>query len=241
MTQYHWPTWADIIANEIPESYNYGRTGAGNIYISNLVAECNMRYKFNSDDLIIIMWSTITREDRYLGKQWHCHGNIYYQSFYDEEFLEKYVDNRGQLIRDLGLITLTEGMLNSIGCDYHMLAMQPMDLVIRDDTDKLEGEYKDVIDLYQPTMDKILPDLLCHGCNGKWPQTPIARNVPGGQSHDYHPTPRMHLGYLKNIFPDTNYSPSTMAMVEKYEFEIGKSKYLEDLSWNVPLQMPPLL
>ena len=50
LTRYHWPTWADIIAREIPESYNYGQSGAGNLFISNQVVEANVRHKFNDTD-----------------------------------------------------------------------------------------------------------------------------------------------------------------------------------------------
>lgn len=239
MTRYQWPTWADMIGQEITDYVNYGQSGGGNIFISNQVAEANMRHKFNKDDLVIIMWSTITREDRYLQKQWQCHGNIYSQGFYDKDFLLKYVDNRGQLIRDLALISMTDGLLTSLGIDYHMLSMQPLDLVLRDVTNKLAGEYQDVFDLYQPVIDKLLPDLLTAGCNSQWESLPIKHNVPGGQTHDYHPPPKTHFKYIKKVFPEIKWSQPTEYFVEFHNRIVIEARQQEDLvfqsRWSVRL------
>jgi len=235
MTGYHWPTWADIIATDIPESYNFGRSGAGNCYISSMIAEANMRFKFNKDDLVMVMWSTIPREDRYINKSWQTHGNIFNQSFYDENFVSKYVDIRGQLIRDMSTITLAHGFLKHIGCDFHMLSMQRIDASLRDEYNELDGEFKDVIDLYQPTIDTLLPDILTAGCNGQWPNTPIGHKKfmsLAPQVTDHHPTPSIHLSYLRQIFPGISISKQATDMIETYENEIKTKKYLEDLSWK---------
>lgn len=232
MTGYWWPTWADIIATEIPESYNYGRSGAGNTYISSMIAEANMRHCFTKDDLIIVMWSTITREDRYINKTWVTMGNIFNQHFYDDDFLKKYVDPRGQLIRDMSSITLTHGFLNNIGCDFHMLAMQQIDYVLRDEYNKLDGEFSDVIDLYTPTITKILPDLLTAGCGGNWRITPITHRDNNNQQVDHHPTPELHLIYLHKVFPNIKLGPNAYALVDKYEQEIKDNQHVENLSWK---------
>lgn len=234
MTRYQWPTWADMIGQEIPTYINCAQSGAGNIFISNQIAESNMRYKFNEDDLVMVMWSTITREDRYVEKQWHCHGNIYYQNFYDKDFLMKYVDNRGQLIRDLALISLTDSLLQTTKAEYHMLSMQPLEAVIRDTTNKLEGEYQDVLDLYKPVVDMLKNDLLTIGCDSKWGSLPIRHNIPGGQTHDYHPSPKTHFNFINKVFPNLSWSKPTIDFMEFHDDIVMKAKTQDDLVYQAP-------
>jgi hypothetical protein len=246
MTDYWWPTWADIIGRQFDEYYNFGRSGAGNTFIALQIAEANQRYKFNSDDLIIVMWTSTTREDRYVKKYWHTPGNIYTQDYYDTDYIRKYSDVRGYLIRDLGLITLTLGLLKSIGCDFHMLNMSPFV--------KLPSHYgdyyadnpledlQDVISMYQSTIDYIAPDLLSISCNGKWPQVAIAHSKT--QPMDYHPTPETHLDYVTKAFPGIALSKKTLNWVNFHEGQIRYTKKIKDLdaeSWKLTRKNQPTL
>jgi len=227
MTCYNWPTWADIIAQEIPKSLNFGQSGAGNIFISSMVAEANMRYKFNEDDLVIVMWSTTNREDRYYERRWQTYGNLYNQPFYSKQFIKDYVDHRGQLIRDLSLISLTKLSLDNIGCDYHMFTMQPLNC------DLVTGyQYDDVIELYAPLLDELKISLLVDGCDGTWIKTPIKRKSDNHWEHDYHPSPKIHFSFIKKIFPDQEWNDETIKFVNKYENEVQSVKFLEELTYR---------
>jgi hypothetical protein len=74
LTQYHWPTWADIVGTCWNKFENWGRLGAGNQYIFNSIIECDARNNFNSNDTILIMWSGISRIDYYQFNAWgHLH------------------------------------------------------------------------------------------------------------------------------------------------------------------------
>ena len=84
MTSYGWPTWADIIAQEIPEYYNYAQSGGGNLFISCQVTEASLRHKFTDTDLVMVMWSSVAREDRHVNGNWLTPGNIYTQNYYDD-------------------------------------------------------------------------------------------------------------------------------------------------------------
>lgn len=232
MTSYRWPTWADLIGKEIPVYYNFGRFGAGNIFISNQIVEANMRYKFAQDDLVMIMWSTINREDRYVDKQWHCHGNIYHQHFYNKDFLRKYVDTRGQLIRDLALISLADSLLQLTKVEYHMLSMQPIDLVMREYSNKSTNDYQDVIELYKPVVDLLSKDLLTIGCNSKWPSYPIRHDFPGGHTHDYHPSPKIHFDFINKVFTNLVWSEETIAFMEHHEGNVMRAKTTDELLYQ---------
>lgn len=233
MTRYDWPTWADMIGQEIPNYLNAGTPGGGNLYISSQIAEANQRYKFNEDDLVIVMWSTCTREDRYINKHWRCPGNIYTQSYYDKNFIMNYVDDRGSLIRDMALISLTNGVLKASNAEYHMLAMQPLDSIIRD-TNKLEDTYSDVFELYKPITDVIQYDLLTLGCDGQWPKLPIRHDGPGGQRHDYHPSPKTHFSFINKVFPDSAWSVETIGFMEQHERIVMKARSKDELTYEAP-------
>lgn len=231
MTDYWWPTWADIIGKEFSEYYNFGRSGAGNTFIALQIAEAHQRYKFTEDDLVIVMWTSTTREDRYVKRYWHTPGNIYTQDYYDTDYIRKYSDVRGYLIRDLGLIRLTLGMLKSISCDFYMLNMSPFvkspshygDYNVDNPTEGLD----DVVAIYQSTIDYISPDLLSVSCNGKWPQVPIAHSKT--QKTDYHPTPTTHLDYVQRVFPQIELSKNTIDWIEYCEMNVRNSKRITDI------------
>lgn len=234
MTNYFWPTWADLISVEIDEYYNYGRSGAGNLYISNSIVEANKIHKFTEDDLIIVMWSSTTREDRYVNRNWETPGNIYTQNVFDEQFVNKWADERFYFLRDFALIELTCTYLENLPCDSYMLQMMPFEEMQYYDSNKdsYYSESHDLIDFYKDTFEKIKPDFLTTEFKGSWPMIKIEGY--GGQQYDYHPTPSGHLNYLKKIF---NIQPSDkiVDLVKKYEKKIKKYRKISDVfdEWHV--------
>ena len=65
-TQYFWPTWADILGQEFDYYENWGKLGGGNQFIFNSIIECSLRNKLTPNDTVAIMWTNVTREDRYI-------------------------------------------------------------------------------------------------------------------------------------------------------------------------------
>jgi len=230
MTAYGWSTWADIIGNEILEYRNYGQSGAGNLFIACQVTEAHMKYKFNEDDLIMVMWSSTVREDRYVNKHWVTPGNLFYQNVYDSNFVSKMADELGFLIRDINLITLTKKLLETTSADFHFLKMSPFDVKCKDSSEiqKLEQ-----IKLhYKETFDYILEDIYTLECNGKWPQHPIVNPVPGGQTADYHPSPIQHFNYINKLFPNISWSKNTIDFVNKSQTSMEKIKYFSEMNFG---------
>ena len=87
-----WPTWADIVSKEMPDAefYNFGLSGGGNPLISYRVAETNNRYKFTDTDLVMIMFSTYCREDRWVtDRKWIAGGNIFNNKFYPDSWVKE--------------------------------------------------------------------------------------------------------------------------------------------------------
>lgn len=236
-TAYNWPTWADIIAQEIPESYNYGQSGGGNLFIACQVMEAHRRYQFNHDDLVMIMWSSVTREDRYIKGYWLTPGNIYTQGYYNKEFVEDFADFRGYLIRDLAMIALTKSFLDGLAVDYEQLSMVPLTWV--QDQGLHMDPVDDVMALYSSTVKSIRPDIWTLELNRKWMSLPITHGT--NQTADYHPSTDLYFGYLRKLFPKIKFKPSTVRFVKEHEQFIQSAKDISEFQAVWQPQRPPRL
>jgi hypothetical protein len=233
MTSYGWPTWADIVAQEISESYNYAQSGGGNLFIASQITEANVRHQFNETDLVMVMWSSIAREDRWLKGRWLTPGNIYTQNFYNQKFIDQFVDCKGFLIRDMAIITMCKGMLDNLKIDYYMTSMAPFTYMQFDGRDQKFDNGESVLEFYKDTLNAIKPDILTVECNGEWPQHPIKKI--GGQTADYHPSPRQHFNYLNKIFPNLQWSVSTLAFIETEQQRMEQLRNFDDMIFKTPL------
>lgn len=90
-TQYIWPTWADIVATDLGIPFeNWGRGGAGNQFIAAKIIECDTINTLTPNDLVVVMWSGWSREDRFLDTSWKTVGSVFNNHVYDFNFIEKY-------------------------------------------------------------------------------------------------------------------------------------------------------
>jgi hypothetical protein len=185
-TAFAWPTWADLVGLEFPNQYyNYGRSGAGNFYMFQMLVQTNIYHKFTKDDLIVFQWSETTREDRYIKNWWHTNGNIV--NGYDKMFINKWVDDKGSLIRDLACIEGARLILDSIGCEYYFTALNEF------------VDYPEVLEVYKDTLTKIKPSY--RAVLGNY--TTAKNRVIGKRIlvTDPHPTPGEHYKYLETVLP----------------------------------------
>jgi hypothetical protein len=231
MTSYGWPTWADIVAHEIPESYNYAQSGGGNLFISCQVTEANLRHKFTDSDLVMVMWSSVAREDRYINENWLTPGNIYTQNYYDDNFVNKFADELGYFLRDINLITLTKNLLDASPAEYFMLNMSPFTISCKNT--RSINKYNAITEMYSETLNSILPDILTLELKGTWPQHPISKQ--GGQLADYHPSPIQHFRYLKKLFPEAPWSNITLEFVKTEQARMENLRNFDDMIFKTPL------
>lgn len=200
-TQYVWPTWADIIAHQYPNVnyYNHGHSGMGNLGITCRIAEANARYNFCETDLIMVMWSTFCREDRWFQNGWKTFGNVF-NSEYPKEFVDNFCDPLGYLIRDHALISQTNSHMKNIGCGYIALKSTPFEYTEHQTLDK---DYKPVLrKLYQEEYDKMPLELYAY-MNYNWG---LCEQVffddlcdKPRMRHDFHPFTSLYAEYLKHI------------------------------------------
>lgn len=164
-TQYHWPTWADIIRQDYQPLENWGRSAAGNQFIFNAVVECNLRRKFTPDDTVIIMWSSFLREDRYINGKWANLGNLFVNKDY-KKLAKEASSLRGGYIRDLALIYSTQKLLESTGCRWYFTSIMDVgtnfDFVeiekddVNNNINDLLEHYHDTIKLFRPSVHQVL-------------------------------------------------------------------------------------
>lgn len=201
-TKYHCPSWSDLISKEMPnaEYVNFGLPGSGNTLISYRIAEANSRYTFNDTDLIMVMWTSFCREDKWFDSRWHCSSNIFNQSLYDQVWVDKFADPAGYMIRDLAVIELTQRYLKSLPCTSIFLSGFPLtftDIEIKSDKINPSSAYSKLI--YNS-----LPSLYSLEFNNQWEDD---------WEIDGHPTTLRYFNYLKKL--NINMSSTT----KKYALE----------------------
>jgi len=225
-TRYSWTTWSDIIAEELKVPYyNYGGSGAGNQYIFNTVMQADAFYKFDENDLVMISWTNVCREDRYIKDRWQCPGNIFTQQLYSTEWVEKFADPVGMAMRDFAAIHATASILKSKNCQYYFLSMIDITKFFDQYQDygaNFKNETISTLNLiYNDSLSSIISnfyDILWDGnISNKFNKIEKRFNY---RLLDPHPSPIEHYEYLKESL---NYEFS--------ETTINKVKEAEDI-WN---------
>lgn len=207
-TSYMWPTWANVISKNMPhaEFYNFGKIGCGNLFISMRISEMSKRLNFNSDDLVIVMWTSMTREDRHIDGQWQSQGNIYNQSLYPKQFVRDFCQPDFFLIRDTSLMNIMKTYLQSLPCTSIFLNAWPVNSSdhVRSTENSLYTDYilNDVTHLYEKAL-KMPLDLRSYIDNrlAEEPNLNIGHQYMnrGNWFDDHHPNPEIIGRYLQDI------------------------------------------
>lgn len=205
-TSYMWPTWADVISKEMPEAefYNFGKSGSGNPLISYRIAEANNRFKFTDTDLIMVMFTTYCREDRWLSPEnaeaieapsygWLSCGNIYNNKFYPKSWVRDFADERGYLIRDAATIDLTVKYLESISATSYCMLSVPF-VTNSESCDTTSQKPYDLIAVYENTFNKFKPSLFELELKENWKDLKNDYKFSDG-----HPSPLRYHSYLEKL------------------------------------------
>jgi hypothetical protein len=192
-TSYMWPTWADVISKEMPDAefFNLGKSGSGNMLISLRIAEANNRFKFTDTDLIMVMFTTYVREDRWVNDSWITPGNIYNNSVYPKEWVKEFADERGYLIRDAALIDMSMKYLNSLPCNNYCMLSVPFAEGSEECNTNSVGAL-DLIQMYSDTFTKLAPSMYDLELKGNW-------KADYHGFDDGHPSTIKYYNYLEKL------------------------------------------
>lgn len=241
-----YPTWANVLSKCLPDAefINLGQCGGGNSYISNRMTQANRTYNFCETDLVVTMWTTYCREDRFVNDRWLTPGNIYYQTDYDEKFVKKFCDPVGYLVKDLSTIDLATTYMSTLPCTYiDMLAVPVSHQII----ELNDPTYKDVIHTYRELIAHFDKPTMLDFFGGDWHggYTYIrSHNNETTPRYDYHPNTLQYCNYLKAAgFPLTKeaieYAESAFAQAillkhqDEFDVTFADINFHSGFVWNI--------
>lgn len=204
-TNYHWATWADLIAYSYPDAeyYNFADPGAGNSAIFSRVVESDLVYRFNKEDLVLVQWSDTCRDDVHRSGSWKHLMSAYGRNAPDANTLEKYFnDPYGYSLRTVGFVAAVNAIFDSRGCEGGSIAM--VDLTADGGLGEVSPpvNFERVLETVKPSYHKLLFN------KNWWSRSPRPRSINKGEEFDdTHPTPLEHLEYLRKVFPSLVLAP----------------------------------
>lgn len=147
-TKYVWPTWADLLAHDFEESYNYGFPGVGNRAIMERVMEAHARHKFTKDDVVVIQWSSHIRFDWHMPKSlefigrpkilgWQTSGSVFGPlncDLFPKEWHDIFFEEESYVMHTLNSILAVTSLLKHIDCTWYMTAMRDIETLHSDAT-----------------------------------------------------------------------------------------------------------
>jgi len=215
LTQWRYPTWADILAQDVPhcDYYNLAWQGAGHQFLHAQYSQWTKRIPLDEQDLVVIQWPSFYREDRYVAhsakhRPWITPGNIYTQNEYPHELLEV-SSRRGFAIRDMAIQDMI--IRDLIRSQATALCFNAIDLDLQDAysgfSDKNATDYTDILEMYSDTMSYNAPHDMLRGLsddkeNPEW-NTGYTYTDGDQETHDYHPTVAEHSRFLTDILGAT--------------------------------------
>lgn len=227
-TAYTYPTWADLIFNETTaECYNFGIAGLGNLGIASRIAEANTRFQFNEEDLVIVMYTTFFREDRWIEHKWQALGNVYNQPYYNDNFVKNYVDPVGCMIRDMAQIELSTKYIESLPCDNLLLKAA----TLTEEYSMLKEEYPSMVDSIMAVYGDLwssFPSSLYETMfpNGWQARSSRYSSPDGSLQHDSHPITIDYYNYLVNI--GVNLSEKTYQYAQEADIRLKNNQYISE-------------
>lgn len=192
-TNYQWAMWPEIVALQLDVNlYNFGRSGAGNMYIAHVVAQADAYYNFNEDDLVMICWSNWLRYDRVEDDTWQTYGNLWA----DPELARRIgINEHGTYNRDIGLIYTTQKLVKSKNCQYHFFGMsnflkEESPYPNKDVFGTLQNLFKEELNEWKGTFED----------NLTVPRYNYSKKAFNGEFTDGHPYPVESLQVLRSMF-----------------------------------------
>jgi hypothetical protein len=255
-TEWFWPTWANIIAEEHPhlEFKSYAKPGAGNLYISTMLNQLQYSEGLCETDLVGIMWSSFHRRDYYNASQtdnlremlmnkdalihlnspeaWHSYGDQIHTQLNDND-PTGYCD-RGFLMRDLALIdTATTVIENADYTAFGMFSIAPAEQQIYDPS-IMQRIHQDVLDMYKHLDDKMIAkNSLLVALGGHYDNITVTWTPPWVERNsdhkedDKHPSSSVYCQFLQSN--GYTVTPETLHKCTTIDAKIQQTAYCKDL------------
>ena len=238
--------WPEIVKQELGdvEFFNFGQKGAGNQFIAHQLYKADAEYNFNSDDLVMVCWSSAFRNDWFVTpdnvyqgfesshKLWVTEGNAFYPGQYGSQLHSTLKDLNHYTIRDASIISGAVKFLEESDCQSHQLAI--INNFVNDDQDHglIEQQILDHPEC-KPYVDYLRDKIAVSFWDAGYDLDFIMdywKNTLGIDEfcRDDHPLPIWSMEYLSNTF-DHEFTKETRAIVYAYHDKLCEAlkKYKE--------------
>lgn len=252
-TNFNWPTWADIIGINFSFYKNYGKGGACNLYILQQFLEANETYKFNKDDLVIVMLTEYDRFTYITDKRVQCRGNFTRWISQSKDIEARHILVSGLWTNDLAVtnsyiaVRTMKDLLQNINCEYKILFGIDNSEFIKNTNGFYQTHHALTLakKIYSILDEKLSMD---EWIKFRYKHTEYYKFWD--RNHvDLHPTIQMHEEYVKEYFPEyyTTLSQQfvesetkelilTDINVQAHEYSVRQSKFLNCNSTNTKLK-----
>jgi hypothetical protein len=191
-TQWPWPTWADIIAYDLDiEFQNWGIPGIGNVGIHSRMIECDIRNSFTDEDILMVVWSSWTREDRSdikkstFGLGWTALGDVF--NSYDKNFIDNHWSLENDLVKNsVAMISTSKMFEKNLKFQGHII--EPMILDYYNDQINFNEREKTIAKFYEPYIinQGVFQENRKHSCRYT-------------KTNDSHPDILSHMDYVQEF------------------------------------------
>lgn len=202
-TGYTWTMWPELLQYEFAcKLYNYGVTGASNHYIAKTILEADQVHQFKNDDLILICWTSLYRQETIRLGKWLLSGSLDNNPTFTPSSIVYQHDNEYWQMASYSLIKSVDDFLAAKKVNYNMFSIQDLRKYLGfNNTPGLDSQLSlHLVDLYSQTLNKIAPS---------YNTVLYSDNLANKQRYnikqhfafrDYHPLPLEHLNYFERIF-----------------------------------------
>ena len=195
-TRWHWPTWNDYIGLNFDEYYTLGCGGADNKHILYKLLQADRKYKFTSDDCVMVMFTSFNRLS-YVDKDFHIHniGDLVHHNIKAHPIGKNY-NFQTAVYDNYIVIQSIKSILESKKIKYEFLQSMKHDFY--HENFEARGEIKKpldyCLDLFKyPVMENWVYE------NYDFEKEKVIWKDEGNQ--DGHPIMKHHFDYVKEFFP----------------------------------------
>jgi len=195
-TRWKWPTWNDYIGLNFDEYYSLGCGGADNKHILYKLLQADRKYKFTSDDCVMVMFTSFNRLS-YVDKDFHIHniGDLIHHNIKAHPIGKNY--NFATAVYDSCIaIQSIESILKSKNVKYEFLQSMKHDFY--NDDFEMSGEVREDLDYCLGLFKYPVIENWCYE-NYDFMKEKVIWKDEGIQ--DGHPPMKHHFDYVKEFFP----------------------------------------
>ena len=209
LTEYAYPTWADITGTHFDEHYNLGNPGCGHNYMLNIFTEADVLLNLGEGDTVIVMSTSFIRYDVWLPKGdwgWQGNGNVY--TGMPEEFLKDFYSDEHNLMQSFSCLRSIYEICKSKNITFVLLKGFPTDFENHFYNVDVEFFNEQINDLFNfkniPSLKEFTEQEIGEYKGYDWQDGEI----------DAHPTIDIHNKYLKETLPEYSFNDEQITLLE---------------------------